>query len=317
MITIAIICLVLFVLIVAGLVLYFTCPLMLLQGATRMSGWIHGLRWRIRNGWPLFEGGSHDCPGDPTIVLVHGFGVDKYTMFPLAKVLVHRHEISAPDLPGFGEHRIKDHSKMTMDQFIDQLNTFLVTEDYGKVILVGSSMGGAICTAYAAKHHHRVAGLCLIGPAGLKPPYNTAIYEQLQREENALRIDTLDDFERIFKLNFAKPPYLPRTIKKALARKAAALAEDQEEILRSMGEMLLDGVRPMLGHINCPTTIIFGGNDEIVHPSVAPHWEQGIADVEMNLIPASGHCTMMERPDEVAEAIDRLMERVRKKINRG
>ena len=317
MITLAFIGSALLLLIVVCLLLYFVCPLELFKGLTRLNGWTHGLRWRVRNGWPLYEGGSHEKKGDPTIILVHGFGVDNSTMFLLAKILVQRHEISAPDLPGFGEHKIKNSSPMSMDTFVEELDAFLESEDYKNVVLVGSSMGGAICTSYTAKHHHRVAGLCLIGPAGLKPPYDTPIYDQLQREENALRVDSLQDFERVFKLNFTNPPYIPRPLKKALARKAAIHAQEHEEILRSMSDMLLDGVRPLLGKIRCPTTVIWGGDDAIIHPSVAPHWEQGLADVEMNLIPGIGHCTMMERPEEVAEAIDRLIERVRKKINRG
>lgn len=300
-----------------GVVFYFLFPITLFKGLMRAGGWTRGIRWRMRNGWPLYEGGSHEQPGDPTIILVHGFGVDNSTMFLLAKELVRTHEISAPDLPGFGLHQIQDDSAMTMDVFVRKLDEFLAAEGYSSVVLVGCSMGGAICASYAAKHHHRVAGLCLIGPAGVKPPYDTHVYEQLQREENALRVDTYEDFQRIFELNFSNPPSIPRPLKKALARRAASRAESQERILRTLSDTLLDGVRPLLGHIRCPTSVVWGGDDAIIHPSVAPHWEQGIQDVEMNLIPGVGHSTMMERPEEVAEVIDRLMERVRKRINRG
>ena len=301
----------------AGVVFYFLYPITLFKGIMRVGGWTHGIRWRKRKGWPLYEGGSHQEPGDPTIILVHGFGVDNATMFLLAKELVRKHEITAPDLPGFGLHEIDDDTSMTIDAFIDKLDAFFISEDYPRVILVGCSMGGAICSAYAAKHPHRVAGLCLIGPAGLKPPYDTPVYEQLQREENALRVDSYEDFQRIFELNFSNPPHIPHPLKKALAKRASSRAESQERILRSMAETLLDGVRPLLGRIQCPVSIIWGGDDAIIHPSVAPHWEQGIRDVEMNLIPGVGHSTMMERPAEVAEVIDRLMERVRKRLNRG
>lgn len=305
------------ILIAATLLMYFMFPMALFTSMMRINGWSHGIRWRNRNGWPLFEGGSHEIHGDPSIILVHGFGVDNSTMFLLSKELVKKHEICAPDLPGFGAHVIDDSSKMTMDVIIDRINDFLDSEKYSKVVLVGCSMGGAISATYASRHPHRVAGLCLIGPAGVKPPYNTPVYEQLQREENALRVDSYEDFQRLLELNFTNPPHIPRPLKKAIARRAARRAESQELILRSMSEFLLDGVRPVLGRIRCPTSVVWGGDDAIVHSSVAPHWEQGLRDVEMDLIPGVGHSAMMESPNEVAEVIDRLMERVRKSLNQG
>ena len=64
--------------------------------AVRASGLAH----RVDQGWPRFEGGPH---GDaPPIVLVHGFGVDGTTMLQLGRLLVRKHRVIVPDLPGFG-----------------------------------------------------------------------------------------------------------------------------------------------------------------------------------------------------------------------
>ena len=78
----------------------------------------------------------------------------------------------------------------------------------------------------------------------------------------------------------------------------------------------MDGVRPNLARIHCSVTVIWGGDDRVIHPSVAPHWEEGLRDVEMNMIPGVGHSTMMERPKEVGDIIDRFITRLHTSVNR-
>ena len=69
----------------------------LVHAAARASGLPH----RMDLGWPRFEGGTGD---GPPVVLVHGFGVDGTTMLQLGRLLVTRHRVIIPDLPGFGLH---------------------------------------------------------------------------------------------------------------------------------------------------------------------------------------------------------------------
>ena len=298
------------------LLIGFLQPERLVNIVMRMVGGMQGLRWRTHDGWPVFEGGTSAEPGDPPLLLIHGFGVDKNTMFDLARVLVRKHQVVAVDLPGFGDHVMSDPADINMDLFTNKLEQLLDHLGFDQVIPVGSSMGGAISSMFAARHPERVAGLCLIGPAGLEPPVETEIYAMGKREENPLRINDLEDFENLIKLNFTNPPYIPRNLRKALMRKAVAAADFHEEVMMNMSEYLMDGVRPNLSRIHCPVTVIWGGDDKIIHPSVAPHWEEGLRDVEMNMIPAVGHSTMMERPKEVGDIIDRFITRLRTSVNR-
>ena len=304
-------------LVLIGWLLYWFRTEQLFQTVLRITGAMSGLRWRNRGGWPLLEGGNSEQPGDPRLILIHGFGVDKQTMFDLARVLVKSHSVLAPDLPGFGDHPVVDPENVNIETYIEAIDDLLDQEGLDRAVLVGSSMGGGISATYAAHRPDRVAGLCLIGPAGLEPPYNTEIYELGKQDENPLRIDSLESFNRIVDLNFSNPPWLPHRLRVALMRKAAASADEHETILRGMSDALLDGVRPLLGRIRCPVAVVWGGEDRIIHPSVAPHWEHGLSDVEMNLMPGVGHSTMMERPADVAEVIERLMQRVRKNISRS
>lgn len=272
----------------------------------RTAGWFKGLRWRTRNGWPRIEGGR----GEPVLVLVHGFGVDSGAMFPLACRLAKRHRVLVPDLPGFGEHAIDDPSNVDLDWFVAALGRFLESEHLDTVVLVGASMGGAICATFAAEHPNRVLGCCLISPAGVEPPILDAILKQAKAGDNGFRMDTLEDFEHMMALNFASTPKLPRFIKQGLAARAIELADQHEAILRSMGDTLLGGAESRLPAIGCPVSIVWGERDEIMNVSAAPLWEHAISDVELTVLEGIGHSSQIEAPRSVEAAIERLLGRI-------
>ncbi len=293
--------------ILGAVIAYIIAPLPFFELLMKIAGRAKGLRWRVYKGWPVIEGGSPSTPEEPIVVLIHGFGVDKQTMFGLARELTARHRIHAIDLPGFGEHHIDDPTKMDINAFTAAVHSYLDLRELDRVVLVGSSMGGAISAAYAIRYPERIAGLCLIGPAGLKPPIETELFKMGLREENGLRVDSVESFDRIFDMNFSHPPPMPEKLKLALVEDATKRADHHEEILRAMGETLMDGLREDIKKIVCPVSIVWGDEDQIIHPSVASHWEEELSNVEMNIMPNAGHSTQMEFPREVAEVIDRLM----------
>ena len=296
--------------ILATVVAYLIAPLAFFGLLMKLAGRIRGLQWKTYKGWPIIEGGSPSVPGEPVIILVHGFGVDKQTMFGLARELTSQHRIHAIDLPGFGDHHIDDPTVMNIDAFTEAVHSYLDLRKLDNVVLVGSSMGGAVSAACAIRYPQRIAGLCLIGPAGLQPPVETELFKMGLREENGLRVDSVESFDRIFNMNFSHPPPMPEGLKLALVEDAAKRADHHEEILRAMGETLMDGLRENIKDIVCPVCVVWGDEDEIIHPSVAPHWEERLSDVEMNIMPNAGHSTQMEFPREVAEAINRLMRKI-------
>ena len=107
------------------LLIGFLQPERLVNIVMRMVGGMQGLRWRTHDGWPVFEGGTPAEPGDPPLLLIHGFGVDKNTMFDLARVLVRKHQVVAVDLPGFGDHVMSDPTDINMDLFTNKLEQLL------------------------------------------------------------------------------------------------------------------------------------------------------------------------------------------------
>ena len=150
----------------------------------------------------------------------------------------------------------------------------------------------------------------MIGPAGIEPPIDTDVFAAAKRDEHLLRIDSTEHFERVYDLNFTKAPWMPRWMKGVVAREAAHRADDHEIVLRNLEEVML-GSADRFRTVTCPTEIVWGGDDRIIHPSAAPCWQAAIPHANLTVIERAGHSTMVERPDEIATIVEDLLARIR------
>ena len=272
----------------------------LVHAAARASGLPH----RMDLGWPRFEGGSGD---GPPIVLVHGFGVDGTTMLQLGRLLVKRHRVIIPDLPGFGLHGTTT-PPHGIDAYLHAIDDLLQRLRLRNPVLVGSSMGGAITANFAATRSSVPSGIVLIGPAGIEPPVDSEVFAAAKRDEHLLRIHDLASFERIFALNFTNPPFMPRFLRRVVAAEASPRADEHEAILRSLEEIMLSGP-DRYRTITCPVEIVWGGDDRIIDPSAIDLWKSVLPDAGVTIVKNAWHSTMVERPREVADVVERLLRR--------
>ncbi|KQT61227.1 MULTISPECIES: alpha/beta fold hydrolase [unclassified Aureimonas] len=100
----------------------------------------------------------------PPVVLVHGFGSDRFSWLANQAALQASHRVYALDLPGHGAEAL---AETTMEEIADLVARSIEAEDLGTVDLVGHSLGAAICILVAASKPDLVRRLVLIAPAGL------------------------------------------------------------------------------------------------------------------------------------------------------
>ena len=277
----------------------------------RLAARAVGFRHRIDFNWPRFEGGptTHRNP----LVLVHGFGVDGGTMLQLGRRLIGTHRVIVPDLPGFGLHGITGDAPITAETFLEGLDDLFEKLEITKPILVGSSMGGGIVATYAATRPEVPAGIVLIGPAGIEPPIDTVVFAAARRGDHFLKVDGLDAFDEIYRLNFVKPPWLPKFLRRIVVAEASRKADLHEEIFRGLQHYMFSDQEPYRS-ITCPTMVIWGDNDRIIHPSAKELWADAVPHARIEIVPNAGHSTMVEKPDDVAVLVEELVEEVRRGV---
>ena len=89
------------------------------------------------------------------LVLVHGWGANSQIWQSLPSALGKYYDVYTLDLPGFGSNLLEEYTEQSL---VEWLHAQLPDRCY----LVGLSLGGMLCRAYAAKYPQSVMALITI-----------------------------------------------------------------------------------------------------------------------------------------------------------
>lgn len=247
--------------------------------------------------WTYYEGGE-----GPTIVLLHGYGVDRNIWLKTAKPLTRHFHLIIPDLPGWGQSTRVEGDDYGIPAQAARLNAFLHTLQPGKPMLVGHSMGGAIAGYYASEHPDRVGALVLMDSFGLSFDKN-AFARKALAGDNPFVFDDRAGFRRMAKLVFDTPPDLPgRFIDVLVNRNKAnrAFLERVFDTLRKPGQY--DVLDSRLDKLSMPVLGIWCADDRIIDRSALDTLRDGLhhsPSISATVINGCGHVPEVEEPDAV------------------
>ncbi len=246
--------------------------------------------------------------GDPVLVLIHGLSTPSWVFMGLTRGLTRLgFRVLIYDLYGRG---LSARPKVAHDRalYLGQLEELLQAQEVrGPVALLGYSMGGAIATAFAARHPERVRRLFLLAPAGIA----LAPMPLLAR---ATRAGVFGDW--LWGLAGAR--YLRRSARKD-ARGASVIADLTARIrreTRSRGYLpaLLSSMRHMLddpledehralAQAGMPVLAIWGERDEVIPLRAMARLTEWNHAAHHAVIPGAGHALVHSHPREVLAAI--------------
>jgi abhydrolase domain-containing protein 6 len=276
----------------------------------RLSAGFHRRSLQIGDHNVVYSEGGKGEPGAPgkpgfglsePVVLVHGFGSSRDSWNRMAGRLTKRYRVIAPDLPGWGESTRIDSESYAYPPQVKRLREFITALGLGRVHLIGHSMGGFICSAYAAQYPGQVITLGLIAPHGVTEPQASELARSVAAGDNWLVADSIPGFERLVNNVFAKRPFLPKSVLRMMAQGAIAGSAKSAKIFVEMqtNEPPLEARLPQ---IKAPALIIWGEQDRVLHVSCADVFRRGIKNSEVLLLPGSGHMPLVENARQCASA---------------
>jgi len=241
--------------------------------------------------------GVHGVSGSaPALVCVHGAG-GSHLSWPaeirhLPASASSSGEVAAVyalDLPGHA--RSPGSGYQTIGEYMMVVVAFLDALSLMKAVIVGHSMGGAVALEMALAHPDRVQGLVLIG-TGARLRVAPAILQAIG-----------SDFEGAVSLlgDFAYGPDAPEALKRLGQQLMAA---NSPEVL--VGDFLACDafdVMSRLAEIAAPTLVVTGTADRLTPVKYAGFLAQNIPGAQLVQIENAGHMVMLERPQEVREAV--------------
>ncbi len=101
-------------------------------------------------------------PGDPAVLLVHGYPESSYMWRPALEALAARGLYAvAPDLPGYGD--AEPDPPGTWERHVEALERIRVAEGLERVALVGHDWGGLIGLRWACDHPDALWAVVAVG----------------------------------------------------------------------------------------------------------------------------------------------------------
>ncbi|MCP4668846.1 MAG: alpha/beta hydrolase, partial [Deltaproteobacteria bacterium] len=202
-------------------------------------------------------------------------------------------------LPGFGESSRDAAARYAVADQVERVRAFTRALQLESFHLGGNSMGGHIAGAYAGRYPADVKSLWLLAPAGVTWAKKSELAERIEKGDNPLLVDQVEDFDGLMDFVFVDPPYIPGPIKRHLANLAVEHRDFNAKIFQDLIKNPL-ALEPLLKGSPVPSLIAWGDKDRLLHVSGAAVLKSIMPKAKAIVMKNMGHLPMMERPQETA-----------------
>lgn len=239
----------------------------------------------------------------PPVLLIHGFGGDGlWTWRSQMAALVSTRTVIVPDLLWFGAST--SDAPPTLDAEVSAMLGLLDALSLPTVDVVGISYGGFVTLSLADQHPDRVGRLVIVDSPG--PCFSPQDEADMVARFGASKAEDIfvpqgpDDVERLLRLAYVDPPWIPRAALRPLYEDMfAPYAVPQRALLAD-----LHGRRGQTYTLSGqPPTLVVWGEQDAVFPLARGQALAGALGAALVTIPETAHAPNIERPEEFNSAI--------------
>jgi len=263
--------------------------------------------------------------GEPTIVLMHGFGASTFSWREVAGPLAQRGTVVVFDRPAFGltervlpgdwdETAHAGGSPYTPEAQADITVALLDRLGIDTAVLVGHSAGGSIAMLAALRHPERVGALVLVDAAVYTEGGPPAFVYPLLKTPQARRLGPLlarqiggRAGDRFLELAWHDPSRITDEVRAGYRAPLRVTDWDaalwQLTVTRSpqrLGERVAE--------IGCPVLVVTGDDDRIVPTDESRRLASEIEGAEIAVIASAGHVPHEEQPGPFLDAMYRFLD---------
>jgi pimeloyl-ACP methyl ester carboxylesterase len=257
----------------------------------------------------------------PDVLLLHGLGGTRASLFETAATLSRSYRVHAPDLPGFGSSGKPTLGAYNARWFADIMLGLLDHLEVDRAHVVGNSMGGRIAIELGLVAPERINGLGLLCPAvawikrGLHPVVRL-LRPEFGLLPHAFRRSTVaSQFWRMFHDRDLIDPAVADLVVDEFQR-IYHTAGARYALLASARNIYLEapfgrgGFYRRLADLEPPALFVWGSHDWLVPAAFSRHVRKWLPHAEQVTIERCGHVPQVERPEETNELLLGFFRRV-------
>jgi proline iminopeptidase len=251
----------------------------------------------------------------PAVFLAHGGpGIDHTSGKARYGRLARKMQLVYFDHRGQGRSARGDPARYTLEENVEDMEALRRHLGLERIVSMGTSYGGMVAMAHAARYPRSVSHLILVATAAHSGFIDAAakiVRERGTAEQIALfedvragRIDTAEKMRRYFTV---MGPLYTRVHDPGLS--AAALEQailSPEALNRALGpEGFLSrfDLRPELGKIRAPALILAGRHDWICPPEFSEEMQRLIPNSDLRIFEDSAHSIAGDEPQKLMDAV--------------
>lgn len=252
----------------------------------------------------------------PPVILVHGLGGAAANWAGVVPLLVGRHRLLVPDLPGHAGSTPFP-AAATLDPYADRLDRLAELEAMEHAGVVGHSLGGLVGLRLAVNFPQRVAALVLTASAGIRSSTReaerylnlAAILRPTRRYSRHREEISRSPFLRMVVFGYFGASDPPAMSDGAVDGFLSAM-DMHTDTATARRALVRDDPRLDLERVACPVFLLWGARDNQITAEDAFEYARRLR-APLRMIADCGHLLIGERPDACAEAIESFLDRVR------
>jgi len=250
----------------------------------------------------------------PAFVIHGGPGGDHSDLKTRFNLLGDRMQLVYFDHRGQGRSARGDVAKYNIDENVEDMEALRLHLGLGPVVSIGTSYGGMVAMAHAARYPKSVSHLVLCvtaAHAGFMPRARQIVAERGTAEQKAVcdqlfagALDTVDKVHRYYEV--MGPLYAMKhnpAEAKAGRERGIVSPEALNRAFAPGGFLTSYDLRPELKNIIAPTLIIAGRHDWICAPEFSEEIHRLIPGSDLRIFEESSHSLRVDEPERLIDAI--------------
>ena len=264
-----------------------------------------GLRWHVQQ-----------MGAGPTLLMLHGTGAATHSWRSFAPALADRFTVVAPDLPGHGFTGALPSKRMSLPGMAAAVHALLRELDCTPDLVLGHSAGAAILIRMTLDGF--IQPRALVSLNGALMPWRGLPAHIFSPAAKLMAANVL--VARLFARRAADRRVVERLVESTGSTLEPAGVDLYQRLVRHpshvgaslamMANWDLAALAPELSRLEPPLFLVVGEGDLTVSPSEARRVRERLPGAEVISLPGLGHLAHEERPEEVADLVKGLADRL-------